>query len=123
MSSRPISTSHPALAMVFGSITLFLFGLMIFHFGKGAARLGPRQRRERTVRRRGGTGFADRNMRQDGDIICRRRMGGQAQPPLTPAPLRGLCGSQKRRNREKRLAREQAQNPLEKRWRRGERLA
>ena len=48
MSSRPISTSQPAFAMVCGSITFFLFGVMGHTFGMGGRR--RRARRKAGVR-------------------------------------------------------------------------
>src|SRR4051812_42132582 len=104
MSSRPLRTSHPAFAMVLGSSTFFLFGCMARTLetappGRGRAKGGK-------------------------PMIHRERMGGQAQhaidPKRRPWPM---WRPEKTKDREKRLAREQAQNALEERRRRSERLA
>jgi hypothetical protein len=47
MSSRPAATSHPAFAMVCGSITFFLFGVMDHSVRR--RRLGRTVRKERDI--------------------------------------------------------------------------
>src|SRR6266404_5184530 len=104
MSSRPISTSQPAFAMDLGSMTFFLFGLM----GSRVWTAPPGRGRAK-----GGRSIIP--------CIC---MGGQAQHAIDPCPRPWpMWAARKTKIGEKRFAREQAENALEKWRRRGQRLA
>src|SRR4051812_23651198 len=110
MSSRPISTSQPAFAMVLGSSSFFLFVVMAHPAdwarpGRARKEAGPQY-----------SAVSAWGVKRNFGLTARRGIDRAARPWAMSATEKGL-------KREKRLAREQAQNPLEEWRRRGQWLA